>query len=416
MDRSRLLQPLTGSVLIFVFLSSVMLSTQAAGGVALLGIALWLCTLRSSAWKHDRFDIAYVAIMTLLPAIYAFNMLLTGWVVRELDRPAHLVWSIPIYLLIRKSGFHLRAFAFGLLVFATVGFAVGLYEIQALHTDRPQAAFSNAGPYGNYSAVFAAFSLLLVAYRWENPHAMKPKAVAAITLIACLGCTVISGTRSAWVALPILFICGGLVAFDRRMRQNKRLLAVGILSAAALCAALLASPIVQERAALGVREFSAYLADPYDPNARNTSIGIRLLSWEWGFQQFLAHPAFGLGFAQFREVIATAVASGALPEPMRHFNGLHNVLIDHLAKTGWTGTLCLALFWGGLFIGFGKAIASAPARVHRYFACCGLMLIIGELIFSSIGSMFASSLGTLLFVVVLAVCSAGAHPGTPVIE
>ena len=41
------------------------------------------------------------------------------------------------------------------------------------------------------------------------------------------------------------------------------------------------------------------------------------------------------------------------------------------------------------------------------------MLLAAELVFASVGSMFASSLGTVAFTVLLAVCAAGAHPATP---
>lgn len=67
--------------------------------------------------------------------------------------------------------------------------------------------------------------------------------------------------------------------------------------------------------------------DPTAAAARETSMGLRLLSWEWGWQQFLAHPVLGIGVAQFRPTVDAAVAAGALPEVLRNFNGLHNLLI-----------------------------------------------------------------------------------------
>ena len=81
-------------------------------------------------------------------------------------------------------------------------------------------------------------------------------------------------------------------------------------------------------------------------------MGLRLLSWEWGWQQFLAHPLLGIGVANFRATVDAAVAAGALPEVLRNFNGLHNLLVDHLTTTGLVGTLAMLGFWVGMFLYF----------------------------------------------------------------
>ena len=195
-----------------------------------------------------------------------------------------------------------------------------------------------------------------------------------------------------------------------RPARGRWLAVVAVL--ALLVAGLLAVAPVRDRLLLGASEVQAYLADPTAAAARETSMGLRLLSWEWGWQQFLAHPLLGIGVANFRATVDAAVAAGALPAVLRNFSGLHNLLIDHLTTTGLVGTLAMLGFWVGMLRYF-RAVRRRADGPRQLFACWGLMGLAGEFVFASVGSMFASSLGTVAFTVLLAVCAAGAQPATP---
>jgi len=195
-----------------------------------------------------------------------------------------------------------------------------------------------------------------------------------------------------------------------RRRIPRRWVIAGVILA--VLAALLVSDLVSARLAEGIAEVRAYMVNPGSPSARETSLGLRLLSWQWGWEQFLANPVFGIGLGNFRSTVATAVAAGTLPPILTTFGGLHNLFIDHLTTTGLVGTVAMLAFWAGAL---GHFIVARRNRDPEkcLFATWGVMLLMGELVFSNVGSMFASSLGTLCFCVLLAVFAAGAHPATP---
>ena len=88
----------------------------------------------------------------------------------------------------------------------------------------------------------------------------------------------------------------------------------------------------------------------------------------------MAHPVLGIGVANFRATVDAAVAAGALPAVLRNFNGLHNLLVDHLTTTGLVGTLAMLGFWLGIFRYFGAARRGAVGP-RRLFACWGLMVL-----------------------------------------
>lgn len=399
------------------FLVSLMLSGALARNLALVLMLLGLLAVATPGRRIDRLDRRFMLAAAVLPAAYVLNMAVLGWNMRVFDRPAHLLWAIPVYLLVRRCGLSSRALLAG---FAAAGLAAGGVALLAkselfggplmrLEFGRPMGPFSSPGPFGNYSAVIAMACLAgwlggagLRGGRWV-------RLAALLGVSGGLVASLLSETRSAWASLPVMALVAATVLGARP--AGRRGLAA-VVAAVLLVAGLLAVDTVHERLLLGANEVRAYLADPTAAAARETSMGLRLLSWEWGWQQFLAHPLLGIGVANFRATVDAAVAAGALPEVLRNFNGLHNLLVDHLTTTGLVGTLAMLGFWVGMVRYFGAARRAAEGP-RQLFACWGLMALAAEFVFSSVGSMFASSLGTVAFTVLLAVCAAGAHPATP---
>lgn len=393
------------------FVACLMLSAAAAQGLAITLLFLGLMALFAHPPELDRLDWRLLLILGLLPAAYLLNMFVGGWNLRFFDRPAHLLAALPIYLLVRRTGLSPMPMlvGLGLAGLGTAGY--GLHDLLVRGLERPQGPFSSAGPYGNVSAVLSMLGLAgwIMAPRLAGLRTALLRTLAALALFGGLAGALMSETRSAWLAIPVL--AGLAVASPgtgRRRRHWPLLLAVMLIAGAGL----LLSDMVRERLVLGLTEVEHYIANPADEAVRHTSLGLRLLSWKWGLEQFLAHPVFGLGLAGFRPAVAAAVAAGTLPPELATFNGLHNLLVDHLAMTGLVGTGAMVLFWIALFRHWAT-LRRATSGEGSVFVAWGLVLVAGELIFACFGSMFASALGTLGFVVLLAAFAAAAHPSTP---
>lgn len=400
-----------------LFFAGLVVSAGLAKACAILMALLGVVAVCVPGCRIDALDRRFMLAAAILPGAYVLNMALLGWDFRLLDRPAHLLAAIFVYLLFRRVGVPrvsvLRGLAIaglGCMLVALAALAWGGGEgLLALNSGRPMGPFSSPGPFGNYSAVVAMVALAggLAAgngRRHGGPPLLIPLAIIGGTVAAIL-----SGTRSAWVALPLMALLA--LQMPGRLRLPRRpLVLAGVLI---LLVAVLIGQRIWGRVAEGVFEVLAYQADPAATSARETSLGLRLLSWQWGWEQFLAHPLLGLGMANFRDAVAAAVAAGVLPPILVNFGGLHNLFIDHLTTTGLLGTLAMLAFWIGMVGVFaGQRRALDPDK--RLFATWGLMLLLGEFVFANVGSMFASSLGALTFTVMLAVFAAGAHPATPV--
>lgn len=404
------------SWLLPLFFAGLVVSAGLAKACAVLMAGLGLAAVCLPGHRLDALDRRFMLAAAILPAAYVLNMALLGWNFRLLDRPTHLLAAILVYLLFRRVGVArvsvLRGLAIagtGCMLVALVALARGGGEgLLALNSGRPMGPFSSPGPFGNYSAVVAMVALAGGLAASNGRVRGGPPLMVPLAIIGGTAAALFSETRSAWVALPLM----GLLALQMPGRQRlprRPLVLAGVLL---LLVALLIGQRIWGRLELGVFEILAYLANPAAQSARETSLGLRLLSWQWGWEQFLAHPWLGLGMANFRGAVASAVAAGVLPPILVNFNGLHNLFIDHLTTTGVLGTLAMLAFWIGM-VGFFAAQRRAADPDKRLFATWGLMLLLGEFVFSNVGSMFASSLGALTFTVMLAVFAAGAHPATP---
>lgn len=405
--------------LLAVFPAALMLSGAAARNLAIIMAVAGLTMQMLPGRPFDRRDLNFVLAAGVLPAAYLLNMAVCGWNLKLFDRPAHLLGAIPVYLLVRRCGASPRTLlvGLGLAGLAAAGVALlaesgllGSGELARLDQGRPMGPYSSPGAFGNYSAVIAMACLAAGLARTQHRTSAWLRPLALLGMAGGLAAALSSETRSAWAAMPVMAALGVAVLWQGGTRR-RWLAAAGIV--VVLGTGLLFVDVVRERVLLGVSEVHAYLADPSAQSARETSIGLRLLSWQWGWEQFLAHPVFGIGLAGFRPAVDAAVAAGTLPVVLGTFSGLHNLVVDHLAKTGLVGSFAMCLMWIGMFRYFLSARQAAePSR--RLFVAWGLMLLAGELVFASVGSMFASSLGTVAFTVLLAVFAAGAHPETPV--
>ena len=393
------------------FLLSIAVSHTAAKwtGTAIL---LWsVYSLAVNRPKIDRADALFILACLILPVIYVVNMAITGWDSRYLNRPVHLLATVLIFLLVRRQGISQRHFILGIGL-AGVGLLAGsLSHVVQLgwnvESNRVRGEFSNAVPFGMFSATV----LVLGICGWIETRRQAPSHWrSAALLLACAGGLVgaaLSGTRTAWLAAPIVLLASQSLSIIPRKATHW----LAVVLAAVALVAVTQYPPVKARLSKGTQEFTSFMHAPHSDAAINTSVGLRLHSWEWGFGQFQENPLMGTGLAKFHQVKDAAAASGEIAMELKNFNGLHNAFVDHLAMTGVTGTACLLLFWILLYRHFWvQRLTTDP--VKRMVSTWGLVLLTAQFIGSLTGSLLMSSLHTLSFSVLLAFLGAAVHPET----
>lgn len=365
-----------------------------------------------SKFTMDRSDKIFITACVILPISYALNMSVTGWDLRSLDRPSHLLAAGAIYLLVRRKGFSekqlwmcLALAGAGLAVTCTAHLAYAVWDLQL---NRVRGPYSNAVPFGMHAATVSALGIgtgLMIKKKQFSIIWIVP---AALAIGGGAVATFMSGTRTAWIAAPLLAIISQILIWPKSKEKPLK----WILPIITLVALSGLHPSIQDRFWLAKREFTNYLKNPNASEAINTSIGLRLQSWRWGLEEFRSSPWIGVGFSRLNEIKDQAVNEGKLASEIQNFNGLHNSVIEHLASTGITGTAALVIFWTFLTYFFIKQRYD-EYPLHNAGSIYGLLLLGSQFLSSMTSSLFASSMSTLVFCVLLAFFAAMTHPNTP---
>lgn len=398
---------LIGLVIFFMGINtSSRLSSYALMGLVLVGLFEII-----RFHKFDASDRKYFIVALIIPLVYFLNMAIYGWDSEVLDRPLRLLWSVPIFYALRRIEIKLTSVLVILMVSAMAMCIIGSYHVFFEGVTRGFSGSMKTGPYGNYSAIFLAIGFYFIT---KTSHRnINVNLILAFFLLLSSGIAmIISGTRSGWVGAFVLvffIVINRIRKIGFAFLLNRSILFLAVIATVIF---LLAGNYIAHRAETGLQELSNIVDAPDSTIARETSIGQRVVSWRLGIDFFRSEPVFGVGFANFKEKVKEAVEQRHLPVELTGYNGFHNFVIDHLAKTGIVGTAGILLFWFFAFrLFYSETEKEGEAGDARFL---GILVLIGEIIFSTFGSMFASSIGSNVFILLLAVFAAIANRASPI--
>jgi O-antigen ligase len=387
------------TVFVLVSLPLLMIFPKAAGWLAGLFTLIGAVSLiRHRDLKTT--DWHFVAICVILPLAQLWNMLLMGWAPGFLARPTHLLWALMLYFLIGRYGIQRNALFYSACgaVFVAVGIAG--YETFALGKERVFGLGErwNAVPFGNYSILFAFFCLCASLSAIGKPEKRRLFWVGLAGFAAGLSASLLSGTRSGWVAAPFLIA----LCFFFNTGLSRRLRIAWFAGIILLIAFVFAgSDAVNRRVDKASMEVSSWLAKPDSTAAQNTSIGLRLSMWRWGWNKFTEQPLTGIGLSAYKEQRETAVSTGEMPNVFNTLATLHNQIINTLALEGIPGLCALITFWVLAWRFYSSKLKTDDDEQH-YYALIGLATVLGTALFSMTGSLFGSSASTKAFTLSLA--------------
>ena len=301
---------------------------------------VWLSIALSSAFvailagQILRFDIrppAYDGPLRPLAGILIL-LLLT---VRRVDFIRIFQWTCPLSVLICAPALWLNP-----LPLEDWGNRWGTYFVDPL-------------TFGQYCLLLGFLSLFMInATQKDGPAAIALKLSA---FVVGLGMSIGSGSRSAWVALPVLFAIW-LVAIVR-LRDIRLLLASFATFAVGCLLAYFLIDSVHLRVDAAVNDIKSYC----DGGNRDTSVGLRLSLWQAAWHLFLTQPLQGFGDSGIPPLQSVpAIASyytPALEYAIVH-NGAHNELMQNMIRSGIFGLISTVLMFVVPLVVFASAARS----------------------------------------------------------
>lgn len=260
--------------------------------------------------------------------------------------------------------------------------AYSLVQI-AFFATRAEAGAGNAAVFGLFAVLFGSISLL-------NAHSnSKTERVIAILGFACgMACAFLSGTRSAWLVMPVHFAI--LYWYLRGQSLPSLTNAAKVVGTVLIVAVIsVASIKVTER----YHALESDITHLDQPQENINSLKARLMLWSAGAEVFLQSPLLGEG-PQNRMSSVNAVLN-LPPEKQMTFTHVHNGLLNAAVDGGILGVLGVLALLATPIIG---ARQKEPGPGRDLATAIALLLLSSYIITGMLGIMFGHDATDAVFI------------------
>ncbi len=359
-------------LLILLFPALLVLIPNGGGGILLLlviisTIGLILNKEKTTLHPSER-HYMYAVGMFLL--VYILNIWFIGSNISSFDNPSRFLILLPAFFFLRKVKLNLNYIVLSLFLgtFSCMTFA--FYQTYILQFPRA-LGITSVVPFGGISITLGLMSFaigLLSSTRWL-------KYLMITSFFFGLNASLLSGSRGAWLALPICLL---IVLLINPVQWNKRLrMFLGIMSLVIISASYFL-PTVQSRADLAINELNDY----FNKDMVNTSLGLRLETWRAAAITIYENPVFGVGEGKFHHTIQQLADQGRVsPVITTNIAHIHNEFIAATFHRGIIGLITLLLIFFLPLTSFITSIKEASGD-KKILLLTGIMLITSSLTLS----------------------------------
>jgi O-antigen ligase len=236
---------------------------------------------------------------------------------------------------------------------------------------------------GQYMLLLGVLSVFMInLVEKDGMIAIVLKVAAFITGLVV---SVLTESRSAWLAAPLFFL---VWIFAVARIRNVSVIATGVVVLLIVCTlAYLYVPPIHLRLHSALNDYRHY----FDGGTRDTSGGLRLSLIRAAWHLFLTQPLYGFGDGGTPPLQSIPSIRPFYTELLQYalvHNGAHNELSQNMIRSGIFGVISTLLMFGVPLVLFLRAVSS---RIREVFAAgvVGLGYIVGVFCFSLTTEAFA---------------------------
>ncbi len=333
--------------ILFVSLALGLLLPKVAGaGFLLLSLAgiVWLSI--KGGWQLK--TLAPLERLLLAAVVIYVLVWLGAWAWTGLDesggdglgRTLRLLLIIPLLLFVRQLARLEAAWWQGLTVGAILaGIYAWWFHLTgqvSLHEHRVD------GPTNPiyFGGIALAFAMMLLARVHDSGLSWRARALTVAAIVLAISASTFSGSRGAWMVLPLLLPVYLLTLGAEQPPVKRYLTALALVLVAAL---VMLNPMVPMSERAG--EAAADLARIAQGEQAEGTLGRRAVMWQISWQLFLDRPLAGSGPGGFRQALEAAVTDGHPDPDFLAYRHPHSAYLSALNHGGLLGLLSLLLLF-----------------------------------------------------------------------
>ena len=288
-----------------------------------------------------------------------------------LDLPSRFLLAIPIFLLLIQVPPRQSWFWAGAAVGSYGAGGVALWQIYGLGLDDVDG-LTNGVRYGGISTMLAILCAagLLWARRDNVAHPWLWRAVLVAGMISAGYGSLMSGTRGAWISLPLVFVLFCLGTFNRGNLYRACMVALVTLLAAGVWYATVPNNPLRVGYNQAVQDISGYMEDG---NALG-SISGRFELWRAALLNIPEKPIFGWNNSDYRARLEQQVANKQLDPHVLNLAHTHNLYLETMLRQGVVGLLPVLALFIFPFVFFCRRLRAPDGNV-RILAIAGTSLL-----------------------------------------
>ena len=310
-------------------------------------------------------------------AVLISQSLRHDWVWRSYDAPMRFLVAIPVFLCVYKRNLPVMKFwqwSFPLLVITTFVIMPFLPKSGwALVPGRVSTYFVDPLTFGHITLTFGLLSLFVVKQLKQDNHLSNAFKILGLGVGIYL--SLMSGSRTGWVALPFVLILWWLSSFGTKNLLKNLVLCISFSLLTAFAIYQL-STTVRERSNLAINEIAHYTLNKENPY---NSVGARLSMAREGFYFFNMSPWMGWGDEGYKEHISDPSIVQFADPIVRNLPfgaGFHNEFTTNAVHYGVWGLVSTSLVF---FVPLALFLNAYRRRINPQLALIGLTYMICEL-------------------------------------
>ncbi|WP_417879628.1 O-antigen ligase family protein [Vibrio sp.] len=371
-------------------------------GVFLLLPALFLAfpikktDLPKNFWTLTAIFIAFFSISVL-------SFLFKGGNTSDFDQPSRFIFVLLVILMLIKYPPKVNFIILGVTLSSILALIVAIIHTQYYGMNRAFTGINDIAWMKGYMPIQDGGIVMTMGLLCGNffIYSLKNQQykIATFTFIGCLcglAASLMSGSRGAWIALPVVFIY--LVYSHRHYFRNKAIILLPMLFLSLFIFSALQSEHVMNR----VNQASQDIQKLESGNL-NSSVGVRVMLWKSAILATKEYPIFGSGYPQRLEIRKEQVNTGVMPKLLNKWRNIHahNQFLEYLSVYGIVGFISLiSVFLYPLYL-FKRMEQTSPE--HNILKECGVIHILATMSYCLTQVFFAHNSGTIFYPLILSI-------------